>query len=373
MAGFFDDNAPPADWVDPGWTPQPAGGGAPTPIELGGIPGYTPPPQDYFPPGTTPSNPGGGYTPPDPPPYVAPQSAPTGGTLQTSSPLAGWDADKWNDPNHNSPKYVVGRILAKYPPTTAGLQQAWGEIQSAFPSATFDGKDSISGIPGTMGAVDVLAGASQGGTGWWWGDQGAAGADGGGGAAGGVGGAPAGGFAGRYGSYTDSPDPFTSATWTGGDYQQLAKTGDLNTPYRLPTQAELEASPGYMARLAAGLQARDRSAAAKGTVLNGGTQMALARYGQDYASNEYSNLVGQTLGARQQNYGEYSADDANAFRNYQSRYGQFQDANNNSRTDYALNVNTNRNAMNDQWAHLNDLYQTGAQSANGSYKPGVQS
>ncbi len=126
-----------------------------------------------------------------------------------------------------------------------------------------------------------------------------------------------------------------------------------------------------MARLAAGLQARDRSAAAKGTVLNGGTQMALARYGQDYASNEYGNLVNQTLGARQQNYGEYSADDANAFRNYQSRYGQFQDANNNSRTDYALNVNTNRNAQNDQWAHLQDLYSTGAQAASGSYKPGV--
>ncbi len=319
------------------------------------------------------------YTPPDPPPYVpsgpppppVPTTTPGATTSTTSHALAGWDEGKWNDPTHNSPKYVVGRILAKYPPTTAGLQQAWNEIHAAFPSATFDGKDSISGIPGTNGAVDVLAGASQGGTGWWWGDQGAAGTDGGGGAAGGAGGS--GGPGGNFGSFTGGPDPFTSAVWTGGDYQQLAKTGDLNSPYRLPTQAELEASPGYMARLAAGLQARDRSAAAKGTVLNGGTQQALARYGQDYASNEYSNLVGQTLGARQQNYGEYSADDANAFRNYQSRYGQFQDANNNSRTDYALNVNTNRNAQNDTWAHLNDLYQTGAQSANGSYKPGVQS
>lgn len=98
-----------------------------------------------------------------------------------SQALAGWDQTKWADPSHDTTKYAVGRILAKYPPTTAGMQQAWAEIHALYPNASFDGKDSISGLPGTLGAVDVLAGASNGGSSWWWGDQGAMGQGAGGG------------------------------------------------------------------------------------------------------------------------------------------------------------------------------------------------
>ncbi len=91
----------------------------------------------------------------------------------TSAALNGWDQTKWNDPTVTSTKYVVGRILAKYPATTAGLAQAWNEIKAKYPNATFDGKDSITGLPGTLGPVDVLTNASNGGSSWWWGDQGA--------------------------------------------------------------------------------------------------------------------------------------------------------------------------------------------------------
>ena len=55
----------------------------------------------------------------------------------------------------------------------------------------------------------------------------------------------------------------------------------------------LAASPGYQFRLQQGQQALERSAAARGTLLTGGTAKALDRYGQDYASTEYANRVAQ--------------------------------------------------------------------------------
>ena len=45
----------------------------------------------------------GGYAPPK-----APASS------FASQAMAGWDQTKWSDPNHQSPKYVVGRILSNY-------------------------------------------------------------------------------------------------------------------------------------------------------------------------------------------------------------------------------------------------------------------
>lgn len=96
--------------------------------------------------------------PPEGPPVTPPPALP--------AVLEGWDATKWNDPNKQNEKYTIGRILAKYPPTKAGLLQALPELQAAYPGLTFDGHDSIQ-IPGGM-PVDVLRGASQGGTGWQW-------------------------------------------------------------------------------------------------------------------------------------------------------------------------------------------------------------
>ncbi len=287
---------------------------------------------------------------PSPTTQIAPQAAPVSAPTATTptSALPGWDQTKWSDPNKSDPKYDVGRILAKYPPTTAGLQQAWPEIQKLYPSATFDGKDSISGIPGTLGAVDVLAGASQGGTSWWWGDQGdpniRAGAGGlqpGMPGYGGQPGMPGSGVGtGDYNGFNGTASRYASPTWQGGDFANL-------------TAEQLQQIPGYQARLAAGQQVMERSAAARGTVLNGGTQQALNRYAQNFASNEYQN----------------ANDDA--FRNYQSRYGQFRDYAGDTRGDYTLNTSTQRNAQNDQWSKLLDFYSTGASAANNSYKPGV--
>lgn len=76
----------------------------------------------------------------------------------------GWDANKWNDPNHQTPKYVVGRILSQFPTTVEGATQAAAEIARAYPGTTFNGKDKLT-IPG-VGTFDILRGASVGGQGF---------------------------------------------------------------------------------------------------------------------------------------------------------------------------------------------------------------
>jgi hypothetical protein len=178
-------------------------------------------------------------------------------------------------------------------------------------------------------------------------------------------------------------------TWQGGP----PPTAPTLTKYTPPTLAELQASPGYQARLDAQDRAINTSAAAKGSVLSGGTQKVLARYGQDYASNEYNNLVGQGQNTTALNNASTQTQFGDAFSNYQARYGAFTDAANMSanayNTNYGIgknafdtntgntfqaaqfNVGNQRNAETDYWTRLNDLYQTGAGLANNSYKPGA--
>lgn len=64
----------------------------------------------------------------------------------------------------------------------------------------------------------------------------------------------------------------------------LAPGGQFNRNF---TMADFNKDPGYQFRMDQGSQALQRSAAARGGLMNGGTLKALDRYGQDYASNEY--------------------------------------------------------------------------------------
>jgi len=57
----------------------------------------------------------------------------------------------------------------------------------------------------------------------------------------------------------------------------------------------LQNSPGYQFRLGEGLKALERSAAARGTLLTGGTLKGLTRYGQEFASNEYDKRYQQEM------------------------------------------------------------------------------
>lgn len=81
--------------------------------------------------------------------------------------LPGWNPEKWTNLDHQTPKYVVGRVLANYPPTPAGLQQALGAVQSAMPGTRLVGDDKLD-IP-NVGLIDVgKAFKAGGGIGWAW-------------------------------------------------------------------------------------------------------------------------------------------------------------------------------------------------------------
>ena len=66
--------------------------------------------------------------------------------------------------------------------------------------------------------------------------------------------------------------------------QLLAPGGEFNHQF---TAADMVMDPGYDFRMQAGQKALERSAAARGSLLGGGTQEAITRYAQDYSSNEY--------------------------------------------------------------------------------------
>lgn len=72
-----------------------------------------------------------------------------------------------------------------------------------------------------------------------------------------------------------------------------------------PTAVTEQNDPGFQFRLQQGTQALDRSAAAKGGLLTGGTAKAEQRYGQDYASNEYGNVYNRALQNYQTNYSTF--------------------------------------------------------------------
>jgi hypothetical protein len=192
-----------------------------------------------------------------------------------------------------------------------------------------------------------------------------------GGAAPGIG-VPTSGFGSAPAPYVSNPNApvytplptYQAPTWTGGDYVN-------------PTEADLLASPGYQSRLDASLQARNRSAAAQGTVLNGGTLKALDRTAQDYASNEYQTLRSNTFDAYKQRYSQFTdaagmdlnARTINANENnntFANRTATYNTANTRSLSDYITNVTNNRNAELDYWNRLQDVNQTGANLAGGS-------
>jgi len=67
---------------------------------------------------------------------------------------------------------------------------------------------------------------------------------------------------------------------TAADYGSLAK------PF---SQTDFEADPGYAFRQSEGMKALERSAAARGNLLSGSTMKGIQRFGQDLASQEYTN------------------------------------------------------------------------------------
>ena len=80
----------------------------------------------------------------------------------------------------------------------------------------------------------------------------------------------------------------------GSDPGNNIATGGYQPPQENPGGVEggynFMTDPGYEFRRGEGQRAVERGAAARGGLLSGGTGRALTRYGQDYASNEYTNV-----------------------------------------------------------------------------------
>lgn len=69
----------------------------------------------------------------------------------------------------------------------------------------------------------------------------------------------------------------------------LNKLVPMATEYTPFGMSQFQADPGYSFRMSEGMKGLERSAAARGGLLSGGTLKGIQRYGQDMASQEYNN------------------------------------------------------------------------------------
>lgn len=106
-----------------------------------------------------------------------------------------------------------------------------------------------------------------------------------------------------------------------------------------PTEAEMRANdPGFEARMKAGQQAMERSAAAHGNLLTGGTARGLGEAMQDYGANEYQNYYGQKMGEYQTGVNNYSDKYNRAMQEYLNKF-------NINGSNQMNQIGTNRNNM----------------------------
>lgn len=182
--------------------------------------------------------------------------------------------------------------------------------------------------------IDAVYAAGLGGQGAQWLREGGGAGAGTGGSGGGSGYGPApnstpfqydpfkGPDAFSYADY-DSPDPFAGPTW------------------QAPTGVDDTNDPGYTARLKEGERALQRSAAAKGTLLTGGTLADLAKFGQEYAANEYQNVYNRAY----QNYDtDYKRQASEYDRSAQAGFQEYMTNRNNQFQNYQTNFENSLNA-----------------------------
>lgn len=176
-----------------------------------------------------------------------------------------------------------------------------------------------------------------------------------------------------------APAPYASNAPTVPTYQTPTTPSYLSSPYTVtpftaPSVADVEAQPGYQIGLNTGLGTIQRSAAAKGTVLNPGTVQALNQYGTDYAGTQYQNVLNSDLniwnannnaqlGARQQNAGEFQQTVGNTNTQFQNQYSQYLGENSRTLSDYLTNYNIAHTAQTDLWSRLTGLSNAGLTAA----------
>lgn len=88
-----------------------------------------------------------------------------------------------------------------------------------------------------------------------------------------------------------------------GQLSNLSRMANLG-PSDIAAMAQMD--PSYEFRRKEGMRGVERSAAAKGTLLTGGTLRDVIRYNQDYAGTEYARAYGRASEGVQQQYGRAS-------------------------------------------------------------------
>lgn len=132
---------------------------------------------------------------------------------------------------------------------------------------------------------------------------------------------------------------------------------DWNEQFKAPTDVTEQNDPGYQFRLKEGMKALENSASARGDLLSGGTAKAITQYGQDYASNEYSNVYGRAFNEYATRYNQFETNQANKFNRLSSLAGGGQVAAGN------LNANLGETARN-----VSDIYGREGQQVGDSLK-----
>jgi hypothetical protein len=154
-----------------------------------------------------------------------------------------------------------------------------------------------------------------------------------------------------------------------------APGGSLMQPYgqqfQAPTGLTEINDPGYQARLKLGTDAMQRSAAARGSVLTGGTAKALNQFGQDYASNEYGNVYNRALSDYTTKYNAYNQDQGNQYNRLASLAGVGQTAANQLASQgQAASSNVSQNLLQTGQLIGNNINNAGAATASGYVNSG---
>jgi hypothetical protein len=146
--------------------------------------------------------------------------------------------------------------------------------------------------------------------------------------------------------------PYQQATYQGAvpfardEYEAAA-------PYELPTAAEAAADPSYQFRLQQGLDALERSGAARGITNTGATMKGLFDYGANSASQEYA-----SVDARKRD--TYDTNERNRFNAYEANFG-------NAMTAYDTNERNRAGAFDVNERNRANAYDTNEQNRSGAY------
>ena len=88
--------------------------------------------------------------------------------------------------------------------------------------------------------------------------------------------------------------------------------------FAAPTSDEAMATPGFQFQLGQGLQALQRSAAAKGTLLTGGAQKGLEQYAVGLANQNYGDVYNRAYNTYESNRNSFLQNEANRYNSERS-------------------------------------------------------